>query len=148
MDVLGWSRSLTPERAAAAGASAVPFEKLLAQSDVVTIHLVLSDETRGLVGVRELALMKPDALLINTSRGPIVDTPALVRALEAGRLGGAGLDVYDEEPLPADHPLRSAPRTLLTPHIGYVTESVYRVFFTEAVENIEAFLAGRPIRVI
>jgi phosphoglycerate dehydrogenase-like enzyme len=148
MDVLGWSRSLTQERAAAAGATAVAFEQLLAQSDVVTIHLVLSDETRGLVGERELALMKPNALLINTSRGPIVDTAALIRALESGRLGGAGLDVYDEEPLPPDHPLRSAPRTLLTPHIGYVTDSVYRVFFTEAVENIEAFLAGRPIRVI
>jgi phosphoglycerate dehydrogenase-like enzyme len=146
MHVIGWSRSLTPERAAEAGATSVAFEDLLGAADIVTIHLVLSETTRGLVGGRELGLMKPGALLINTSRGPIVDTAALVDALDTGRLGGAGLDVYDEEPLPRTHPLRSAPRALVTPHIGYVTEGVYRVFYTEAVENIEAFLDGRPIR--
>jgi phosphoglycerate dehydrogenase-like enzyme len=146
MNVVGWSRSLTAERAAEVGATSVGFDDVLRAADIVTIHLVLSDTTLGLVGRRELSLMKPGALLINTSRGPIVDTPALVDALDTGRLAGAGLDVYDEEPLPRDHPLRSTPRALVTPHIGYVTEGVYRVFFTEAVENIEAFLAGRPIR--
>jgi phosphoglycerate dehydrogenase-like enzyme len=146
MDVVAWSRNLTPERAAEFGARAVPFEELLAGSDVVTVHLPLRDETRGLIGARELALMKPGALLVNTSRGPIVDEAAVLDALASGALGGVGLDVFDEEPLPADHPLRTAPRTLLTPHIGYVTEGVYRVFFTGVVEDIVAFLDGTPIR--
>jgi phosphoglycerate dehydrogenase-like enzyme len=148
MDVLGWGRHLTAEDAAAAGARAVSFDDLLRSSDVVTIHVVLSAETRALVGERELTLMKPDALLVNTSRGPVVDTDALVAALKAGRLGGAAVDVFDEEPLPADHPLRSTPRLLATPHIGYVTEGGYRIFYSQVVENIEAFLAGSPIRVI
>ncbi|HEU5043161.1 MAG TPA: NAD(P)-dependent oxidoreductase, partial [Nocardioidaceae bacterium] len=121
-------------------------DRLLAESDVVTIHLVLSDRTRGLLGERELAAMKPGALLVNTSRGPIIDQQALVAALTAGRLGGAGLDVYDEEPLPFDHPLRSTPRTLLTPHIGYVTQDVYRLFYGAVVEDIVAFLDGAPVR--
>jgi phosphoglycerate dehydrogenase-like enzyme len=146
MRVLAWSRTLTSERAAQVGAIAAGLEEVLAGSDVVTIHLPLADSTTGLVGQRELALMKPGALLVNTSRGPIVDTSALMRALVSGHLGGAGLDVYDEEPLPLGHPLRSMPQVLVTPHIGYVTEGVYRVFFTEAVEDIEAFLAGTPIR--
>jgi phosphoglycerate dehydrogenase-like enzyme len=147
MDVLGWGRHLTTEGATAAGARAVPFEEVLRSSDVVTIHVVLSAETRALVGERELALMKPGALLVNTSRGPVVDTDHLVAALESGHLGGAAVDVFDEEPLPVDHPLRSTRRLLATPHIGYVTERGYRVFYGQAVENIEAFLAGSPIRV-
>jgi len=148
MDVLGWGRHLTAERAEAAGATAVPLDELLRASDVVTVHVVLSDETRGLVGSREIALMRPGALLVNTSRGPVVDTDALVEALESGHLGGAALDVFDSEPLPVGHPLRSTPRLLATPHIGYVTENGYRVFYGQVVENIEAFLAGAPIRVM
>ncbi|HET7387138.1 MAG TPA: D-2-hydroxyacid dehydrogenase family protein [Nocardioidaceae bacterium] len=148
MRVLAHSRTLTSERAEQAGASAMPMDTLLAEADVVTVHVPLNDETRGLIGERELAAMKAHALLVNTSRAGIVDTDALVSALEGGRIGGAGLDVYDEEPLPADHPLRRAPRTLLTPHIGYVTENVYRVFFTGVVEDIVAFAAGAPIRTL
>jgi phosphoglycerate dehydrogenase-like enzyme len=148
MNVIGWGRHLTVERAEAAGVRAVPFDEVLASSDVVTVHVVLSDETRGMIGERELALMQPHALLVNTSRGPVVETAALVRSLEAGHLGGAAVDVFDTEPLPVDHPLRSAPRLLATPHIGYVTEAGYRVFYGQAVENIEAFLDGSPIRVM
>lgn len=148
MDVLAWSRSLTPERASRVGAKAVTLEELLTGSDVVSVHLVLTESTRGLLGGRELAMMRPGALLVNTSRGPIVDAAALVLALESGRLGGAGLDVFDEEPPPADHPLRRAPRALVTPHIGYVTQGVYRVFFGQAVEDIEAFLRGTPLRTL
>jgi phosphoglycerate dehydrogenase-like enzyme len=146
MRVLAWSANLTAGRAAEVGVETVPFDRLLAESDVVTVHQVLSDRTRGLVGARELALMKRDALLVNTSRGPIVDTGAVLEALDQGRLGGVGLDVFDEEPLPADHPLRTAPRTLLTPHVGYVTEGVYRTFFAGVVDDILAFLDGAPIR--
>jgi len=148
MVVLAWSRSLNDERAAAAGARRVGFEELLADSDVVTVHLPLVAETRGLLGARELGLMKPGALLVNTSRGPIVDTAALVAALESGHLGGAGVDVFDEEPLPADHPLRGAPNLLATPHLGYVTEDVLGQFYREAVEDIEAYLGGAPIRTL
>lgn len=146
MDVVAWSRSLTPERAAEAGVDAAPFDEVLGRADVVSIHLVLGDETRGLLGERELRLMRPGSLLVNTSRGPIVETDALVKALQDGHLGGAAVDVFDTEPLPADHPMRRAPRLLATPHLGYVTERVYRVFYGEAVEDIEAFLAGAPIR--
>jgi phosphoglycerate dehydrogenase-like enzyme len=148
MDVVAWSANLTAERAAEVGVTPVPFDTLLATSDVVTIHQVLSERTRGLVGARELGLMRPGALLVNTSRGPVVDTDALLQALESGTLGGAGLDVFDQEPLPADHPLRSAPRTLLTPHLGYVTEGVYRTFFGDVVEDVLAFLTGEPVRVL
>jgi phosphoglycerate dehydrogenase-like enzyme len=126
----------------------VPFDELLTRSDVVTIHQVLSDRTRGLFGARELGLMKGDALLVNTSRAQIVDGEALVKALETGEIGGAAVDVFDEEPLPAGHALRSAPRLLPTPHIGYVTEAVYRRFFGEVVEDIVAFLDGAPVRTL
>jgi phosphoglycerate dehydrogenase-like enzyme len=148
MEVLAWSQHLTAERAAAAGARLVPRDDLLRQADVVTIHLVLGERTRGLLGARELALLKPTAYLVNTSRGPIVDEAALIDALRRGGLAGAGLDVYDEEPLPADHPLRRLPNTVLTPHLGYVTEETYRVFYADAVEAIRAFLAGQPVRVL
>lgn len=148
MQVLAWGRHLTGDSAAAVGVEAVALDELLRSSDVVTLHVVLSDETRGLIGGRELALMKRGSLLVNTSRGPVVDTDALVRALQSGQLGGAAVDVFDEEPLPLDHPLRSAPRLLATPHIGYVTESSYRTFYGQVVENIEAFLSGSPIRVM
>jgi phosphoglycerate dehydrogenase-like enzyme len=148
MDVLAWSENLTVERAAEVGVRAVPLDRLLAEADVVTVHQVLSKRTRGLLGARELALMKPTSLLVNTSRAPIVDTVALLAALEEGRIGGAGLDVFDEEPLPADHPLRTAPRTLLTPHIGYVTEEVFRTYYQGVVEDITAFLDGSPIRTL
>lgn len=146
MDVLAWSKNLTVERAAAVGARAVGFDALLRTADVLSVHLGLNDQTRSLLGARELALMKPTALLINTARGPIVDEVALIDALASGSLAGAGLDVYDVEPLPVDHPLRSTPRTLLTPHVGFVTERTYRRFFAEAVEDIMCFLGGEPIR--
>jgi phosphoglycerate dehydrogenase-like enzyme len=148
MEVLAWSQNLTAERAAAAGARLVPRDELLARADVVSIHLVLSERTRGLLGARELGLMKPSAYLVNTSRGPIVDEAALLAALQAGRLAGAGLDVFDEEPLPRDHPLRRLPNTVITPHLGYVTEETYRIFFGHALEDVEAFLRGAPVRVL
>src|SRR3954452_4444258 len=146
MQVLAWSPHLDDRRAEAAGASAVPFERLLAESDIVSVHVPLNDGTRGLIGAEQLGLMRPGALLVNTSRGPVVDESSLVDALTSGRLGGAGLDVFDEEPLPVDHPLRTAPRTLLTPHVGYVTEATYGVFFAGVVEDIIAWLDGAPIR--
>lgn len=148
MDVVAWSTNLDAARAAEAGATAVPKEQLFATSDVVTIHYKLSARSRGLVGAAELAAMKPSAILVNTSRGPIVDAAALLSALREGRIRGAGIDVYDDEPLAADHPLRSAPRTVLTPHLGYVTEGTYRVFYPQAVEDIAAWSAGAPIRVL
>ena len=123
-------------------------DELLAKADVVTIHLVLSDRTRGLIGARELALMRKTAYLVNTSRGPIVEEPALIHALEAGAIAGAGLDVYDEEPLPADHPFRRLPNTVITPHLGYVTEETYRIFYGEALEDVRAYLAGAPVRAL
>ncbi|MGY1703494.1 NAD(P)-dependent oxidoreductase [Geodermatophilus sp. SYSU D00697] len=121
----------------------------LAPFDVVaTVHLVLGEGTRGIVGRAELGRMKPTAILVNTSRGPVVDEAALVEALSDGRIAGAGLDVYDREPLPADSPLRSAPRTVLTPHLGYVTRRGYEVFYREVVEDVAAFMAGSPVRVL
>jgi phosphoglycerate dehydrogenase-like enzyme len=149
MDVLGWSPHLTDERAAEAGARrAGSLTELMAAADVVTLHLVLSDSTRGLVGAAELAAMRSSAYLVNTSRAGLVDTGALVDALRAGRIAGAGLDVFDEEPLPTDHPLRSLPQVLATPHLGYVTAGNYRTYFTEAVEDIAAWLAGTPTRLL
>jgi len=149
MRVIAWSQNLDPGRASGLGVEAVAtLEELLAQSDVVTIHVRLSERTRGLIGARELGLMRPDAYLVNTSRGPIVDEAALLEALEAGRIAGAALDVYDREPLPPDHPLRRAPNTVLTPHLGYVTEEGYALFYSQTVEDIEAFLAGAPVRVL
>jgi len=148
MEVQAWSQNLTAETAEAAGVRLVDKSTLFRTSDWVSIHLILSDRSRGLVGASDLALMKPDAWLVNTSRGPIVDEAALLAALDAGAIGGAALDVYDHEPLPADHPLRRAPRTVLTPHLGFVTEDAYRVFYRDTVEDVAAWLAGRPIRVM
>jgi phosphoglycerate dehydrogenase-like enzyme len=148
MDVVAWSQNLTDERAAEVGVRRVEREELFATSDVVTVHLLLSKRTRGLIGADDLGRMKPTALLINTSRGPIVEQQALLDALREGRIGGAGLDVFDQEPLPLDHPLRTAPRTVLTPHLGYVTRNTYEIFYREAVEDVAAFLAGSPVRVV
>ncbi|MET0791584.1 MAG: NAD(P)-dependent oxidoreductase, partial [Polyangiaceae bacterium] len=148
MRPIAWSPNLTAERAAAGGAELVTKDELFQRADVVSIHLVLSERTRGLLGARELALLKPSALLINTSRGPIVDEAALVAALDAGKLAGAGLDVYDREPLPAKHPLLGVRNTVLTPHLGYVTEETYRIFYGQALEDIQGHLAGKPLRVL
>jgi phosphoglycerate dehydrogenase-like enzyme len=148
MNLIAWSQNLTEAKAAEAGARLVAKDELLRTADVVTIHLVLSDRSRGLVGARELGLMKPTAYLINTSRGPIVDEAALVQALRQRRIAGAGLDVYDREPLPADHVLRGLDNVVLTPHLGYVTEDTYSVFYPDTVENIKGWLAGNPVRVI
>jgi phosphoglycerate dehydrogenase-like enzyme len=148
MRVIAWSQNLDPSVAAEAGVGYVGKQTLLSSADFVTIHLRLSERTTGLIGAADLALLKPTAYLINTSRGPIVDEAALIGALREGRIAGAGLDVYDIEPLPADHPLRTAPRTLLTPHIGYVTAGSYQAFYGGAVEAILAFLDGHPIRLL
>jgi phosphoglycerate dehydrogenase-like enzyme len=148
MTVIAWSENLTDPKAAAHGVQRVGKDALFREADVISIHTRLSARTHGLVDASAFAAMKPDALLINTSRGPIVDPGALLAALQAGRIGGYASDVFDQEPLPADDPLRTAPRTLLTPHIGYVTEETYRVFYGGMVAGIEAWLAGAPIEVI
>jgi len=148
MPVLAWSRNLDPDAARALGVEPAGFDDLLERADVVSIHLRLSERTRGLIGAAELARMRPSAVLVNTSRGPIVDEEALLAALREGTIAGAGLDVYDTEPLPVDHPIRTAPNTVLTPHVGYVTRGTYERFFADAVEDISAFVRGRPVRVL
>ncbi|MGW5242136.1 D-2-hydroxyacid dehydrogenase family protein [Monashia sp. NPDC004114] len=148
MKVVAWSPNLTPERAEPYAVTAVSKEHLLSESDVITIHMPLSERSRGLLGAGDLALMKHTAYLVNTSRGPIVDEDALVDALREGRIAGAALDVYDVEPLPADHPLRALPNTLLLPHIGYVTTETYREWFAQVVEDIVAWRDGAPMRVL
>jgi phosphoglycerate dehydrogenase-like enzyme len=148
MEVIAWSQNLTAARAAEVGATLVAKDELLARADIVTIHLVLSARTRGLLGARELSEMKPTAYLVNTSRGPIVDEAALITAVRQGTIAGAGLDVYDEEPLPLDHPLRHLANTVITPHLGYVTEETYRIFYGHALEDVQAWLAGAPVRVL
>jgi phosphoglycerate dehydrogenase-like enzyme len=148
METIAWSQNLTPERAAEHGVRAVSREDLFAQSDVLSVHLVLSDRTRGLVGAAEFDRMKPSALLVNTSRGPIVAELALVEALRDKKIAAAALDVYDVEPLPAEHPLRTLDNAILTPHLGYVTKETYEVFYRGAVEDIAAFQAGEPINVL
>ncbi|MFG2072277.1 D-2-hydroxyacid dehydrogenase family protein [Nonomuraea maritima] len=149
MEVLAWSQNLTLRRAFEHGARLAPgLDALLAGSDVVSVHLVLGDRTRGLVGERELALMKPTAYLVNTSRAAIVDQAALLRALRERRIAGAGLDVFEEEPLPAGHEFRTLPNVLATPHLGYVSEANYATFFREAAEDITAYLDGSPLRVL
>jgi phosphoglycerate dehydrogenase-like enzyme len=148
MRVVAWSQNLTPERAAEAGATWVSKHDLFTVSDVVSVHLKLSPRTEGLVGAADLAAMKPSSILINTSRGPIVDQDALVSALASGSIAGAGLDVYDAEPLPAGHPLRGAPNTVLLPHLGYVTEGAYSSMYEQVVEDIAAWRSGSPVRVL
>lgn len=147
MNVLAWSQNLTPEKAAAAGAAPVTKEELLSRSDAISIHLVLSPRTRGLIGGAEIARMKQGAILINTSRGPIVDEPALIDAVQSGRIVAA-LDVFDREPLPLNHPLRSAPNTVMTPHLGYGVRETWTEFYRQSVENALTFLDGKPLRVI
>jgi phosphoglycerate dehydrogenase-like enzyme len=147
MSVIAWSQNLTPEAATAAGATRVEKDELFARADVLSIHVRLSDRTRGLVGARELSLMKPGAHLINTSRGPIVDEAALLRVLRDGRIAGAGLDVFGEEPLPAEHPLRTLDNVVATPHLGYNTRETLRVFYGDMPDAIAAFARGAPIRV-
>jgi phosphoglycerate dehydrogenase-like enzyme len=148
MKAIAWSQNLTAERASDEGVERVEKDELFRRSDILSVHLVLSPRSRGLVGAREIGLMKPSAILVNTSRGPICDTEAIIAALKAGRLAYAGFDVYNKEPLPIDHSLRTAPNVILTPHIGYVTEENYRSFYPQIVENITAFLDGSPVRVI
>jgi phosphoglycerate dehydrogenase-like enzyme len=145
MQVLAWSPNLTPERAEAAGAAWLPKDALLAAADVVSLHMVLAASTVGLIGAHELGLMRPGTILVNTSRGPLVDLPALLAALAARRIVAA-LDVYDQEPLPGSHPLRLAPNTVLTPHLGYCVRENYLVFHRQAIENVLAFLDGVPMR--
>ncbi|SHK16427.1 Lactate dehydrogenase [Pseudonocardia thermophila] len=148
MEVQAWSPNLTAGRCAEHAVRLASKAELFATSHVVTIHMVLSRRTRGLIGRADLDRMRPDAVLVNTSRGPLVDTAALIDALRGGRIAGAALDVYDREPLPADDPLRSLPNTVLTPHLGYVTEETMRVFYDHIVEDVKAFRAGSPIRVL
>ncbi|OBS03653.1 hydroxyacid dehydrogenase [Mycobacterium gordonae] len=147
MEVIAWSQNLTDEAAAAAGARRVDKAALFAESDVVSIHVVLSERTRALVGAAEFALMKPNAFLINTSRGPIVDEQALIGALTANRIAGAGLDVFDTEPLPPEHPLRTLPNVTLTPHLGYVTREMLGAFYADTAEAVVAWLNGTPVRI-
>jgi phosphoglycerate dehydrogenase-like enzyme len=140
MKVIAWSQNLTEEKASAAGATLVGKQTLFREADIITVHLVLSGRTRGLIGAPELALMKPTARLINSSRGPIVDQAALINALQARAIAGAAVDVFDTEPLPADHPFRTLDNMLATPHIGYVTEELYRIFYGDAAASIAAWL--------
>ncbi|MBN9585390.1 MAG: hydroxyacid dehydrogenase [Afipia sp. 62-7] len=148
MNVIAWSQNLTPDKCAEAGVAYASKDDLFAQADIITIHLVLSARSRGLVGAADIARMKPSAYLINTARGPIVDETALLKALQDGRIAGAGLDTFSQEPLPADHPLRKLDNVVLTPHLGYVTEQNYRRYYAEMIECIAAWLDGKPVRVV
>jgi phosphoglycerate dehydrogenase-like enzyme len=148
MKVIAWSQNLTPEKCAAAGVGYVSKDELFRQSDFITIHIVLSPRSRGLVGAKEFGLMKSSAFIINTSRGPLIDEPALIAALREKKIAGAGLDVFDAEPLPLDHPFRKMDNVVITPHLGYVTEQNYRHYFTGAVEDIRGFLDGKPVRLL
>ena len=148
MKTIAWSQNLTEEKAKATGADYVSKEDLFRNADLVTIHLVLSDRSRGLVGAKELGLMKKSAYLINTSRGPIVDEKSLIAVLQSKSIAGAGLDVFDIEPLPLDHPFREMDNVVITPHLGYVSEQNYRKYFPDIVEDIRTWLDGKPVRVI
>lgn len=148
MRVIAWSQNLTEEKAREAGATRVEKEELFKRADIVTLHLILSHRSRGIVGAAELGLMQPTAWLINSSRGPLVDEAALIETLSAKRIAGAALDVFDEEPLPAGHPFRRLENVLATPHVGYVTEDTYRIFYGDSVENIAAWLDGKPLRIL
>ncbi|MGI9477897.1 MAG: D-2-hydroxyacid dehydrogenase family protein [Hyphomicrobiaceae bacterium] len=148
MNVIAWSQNLTEAGAAEVGVRRVEKGALFAEADVVTVHYKHSERSTGLLGAAEFAAMKPTGIFVNTSRAAIIDMAALMETLQAGRIAGAGLDVYDDEPVPVDHPIRSCPRTVLTPHLGYVSHDTYRLFYAQTVENIEAWLAGAPVRVI
>jgi phosphoglycerate dehydrogenase-like enzyme len=148
MKVIAWSQNLTPERCQEVGVGYVSKDDLFHQSDFITIHNVLSARSRGMVGAKEFGLMKPSAFLINTSRGPIVDEAAMLAALRDKKIAGAGLDVFDTEPLPLDHPLRKMDNVVLTPHLGYVSEQNYKHYFAGVVEDIRGFLDGKPVRVM
>ncbi|MCH7842264.1 MAG: D-2-hydroxyacid dehydrogenase family protein [Chloroflexi bacterium] len=148
MNIIAWSQNMTAERAKECQATLVDKETLFKEADIVSVHLVLSDRSRGLVGAPELALMKPTAYLVNISRGPIVDEKALIDVLERKAIAGAALDTFDVEPLPKDHPLFKTPNTLICPHLGYVTEESYRAFYAGIIENVRAFVSGEPVRVI
>jgi phosphoglycerate dehydrogenase-like enzyme len=148
MKAIAWSQNLTAEKAAEQGVERVEKDELFRRSDVLSVHLVLSPRSRGLVGAREIGLMKKSAILVNTSRGPICDSEAIITALKESRLAYAGFDVYDQEPLPINHPLRSAPNVILTPHVGYVTDENYRSSYPQIVENVLGFLDSKPVRVI
>lgn len=148
MRVIAWSENLTVERAAEHGVELTGKDRLLREADVVSLHLRLSDRTRGIVGASEFALMKPTAVLVNTARGPLIDEAALIEALAQRRIAGAALDVFDVEPLPTEHPLLHLPNTVLTPHVGYVTDARYRAYYEGVIDCVEAFVAGSPVRVI
>ena len=148
MDVIAWSQNLTPERAQESGVRYVTKEQLFAEADYLSLHLVLSDRTRGIVGAEDLVRMKPTAYVINTSRGPLIDEAALLDTLRNHRIAGAALDTYEIEPLPADHPLLGLDNVLLTPHLGFVTKDAYTRFYGDTVENVAAFLKDDPIRVL
>jgi len=148
VNLIAWSQNMTVHQAAECGAKLVDKDTLFRESDIVSLHVVLSDRTRNLVGAREIALMKKTAILINTARGPIVEESALLAALRAGRIAGAGIDVFDVEPLPADHPIRRLENVVLTPHLGYVADDVMRVWYEDTVKAITAFLDGKPIRLL
>lgn len=148
MKVIAWSQNLTPEKCKEAGVEYVTKEDLFRRSDIVTIHVQLSERTRGLVGGKELGLMKPSSYIINTSRGPIIEEAALLAALRERRIAGAGLDVFDVEPLPLDHPLRKLDNAVITPHLGYASEENYRAYYGGVVEDIRAFLDGKPVRLL
>jgi phosphoglycerate dehydrogenase-like enzyme len=148
MDVVAWSQNLTSEAAADAGARLVSKEELFRVSDIATLHLRLSERSENTVGEEELRLLGPEGILVNTARGPLVNQDALIRALTQGWIRGAALDVFDQEPLPAGHPLLAAPNTVLSPHLGYVTQESYRQFYGGAFEDVTAWLAGSPIRTL
>jgi D-3-phosphoglycerate dehydrogenase len=148
MKAIAWSQNLTPERCKEVGVEYATKDDLLRNADIITIHLVLSDRTRGLIGAKELGLMKKTAYLVNTSRGPIVDEKALVDALNAKQIAGAGLDVFDVEPLPLDHVFRKMDNVVITPHLGYVSQQNYERYYPDIVDNIRGFLDGKPVRIV
>ncbi|KJH78062.1 MULTISPECIES: D-2-hydroxyacid dehydrogenase family protein [unclassified Pseudomonas] len=148
MRVIAWSENLTPERAAAVGVTHVSKQQLFEQADVLSVHLVLSERSRGLVDAEALGWMQPHSLLVNTARGPIVDEAALIKALQKQQLGGAALDVFEQEPLPAHHPFRTLDTVLATPHVGYVSQQNYQLFFSQMIEDIQAWATGAPIRLL
>ena len=148
MRTIAWSQNLTPDKAKEVGVDYVKKDELFRQADVISVHLVLSDRSRGLVGAAELALMKPTAYIINTARGPIIDESALLAVLHGRRIAGAGLDVFDVEPLPVNHPFRKLDNVVLTPHLGYVSAENYAIYFRDTVEDIRAFLDGKPVRIV